>query len=107
MGELDKELKELRGFAAPCWEHQCQLASSHHSSRGLDHQGTTNQRLHVERPMAPATYVVEDGLVESQWEEQPLGLRVGEYQSWKARVGEWVGEHPHRGRGGRNGIGSF
>jgi hypothetical protein len=27
MEELEKGLKELRGFAAPCVEQQCQLAS--------------------------------------------------------------------------------
>ena len=37
---------------------------------------TTNQRVHMEGPMALATYVAEDGLVEHMWEEQPLGLRV-------------------------------
>jgi hypothetical protein len=41
------------------------------SSRGLDHQ-----RVHTEGPMAPATYVAEDGLVGHQWEERTLGLRV-------------------------------
>ena len=37
---------------------------------------TTNQRVHMEGPMALATYVAEDGLVGHQWEERPLGLRV-------------------------------
>jgi hypothetical protein len=32
---------------------------------------TTNQRAHMEGPMAPAAYVAEVGLVEHQWEEQP------------------------------------
>ena len=36
---------------------------------------TTNQRIHMEGPMALA-YVAEDGLVGHQWEEWPLGLRV-------------------------------
>ena len=36
---------------------------------------TTNQRIHMERPMALATYVAEGGLVGHQWEELPLGLR--------------------------------
>jgi hypothetical protein len=30
----------------------------------------------MERPMAPATHVAEDGLVEHQWEDRPLSLRV-------------------------------
>jgi hypothetical protein len=33
---------------------------------------TTNQRVHMEGPMAPAAYVAEDGLVGHQWEEKPL-----------------------------------
>jgi hypothetical protein len=36
---------------------------------------TTNQRVHMERPMAPAAFVAEDGLVGYQWEKQPLGLK--------------------------------
>ena len=36
---------------------------------------TTNQRIHMEGPMALATYVAEDGLAGHQWEERPLGLR--------------------------------
>jgi hypothetical protein len=31
---------------------------------------------------------------------------VGECQCWKAGVGRWMGEHPHRVRGMGNGIGS-
>jgi hypothetical protein len=34
---------------------------------------TTNQRVHMEGPMAPATYIAEDVLVK-QWEEIPLIL---------------------------------
>ena len=42
------------------------------NSQGLD----TNQRIPMEGPMAPAAHVAEDdGLVEHQWEERPLGLR--------------------------------
>jgi hypothetical protein len=37
---------------------------------------TTNQQVHMERPMALATYVAEDGFVGHQWEERSLGLRV-------------------------------
>jgi hypothetical protein len=36
---------------------------------------TTNQRAHMEEPMALATYVAEDGLVGHQWEKRLLGLR--------------------------------
>jgi len=35
---------------------------------------TTNQKLHMEGPMIPATYVAEGGLVGHQWEERPLVL---------------------------------
>ena len=41
---------------------------------------TTNQ-IHMEGPMALATYVAEDGLVGHQWEEWPLGLRGFDFQS--------------------------
>ena len=30
---------------------------------------------------------------------------VGEYQGGKMEVGWWVGQHPHRGRGGKMGWG--
>jgi hypothetical protein len=36
----------------------------------------TNQRIHMDQPMAPAAYMAEDGLVGHQWEERPLSLRV-------------------------------
>jgi hypothetical protein len=37
---------------------------------------TTNQRIHVERPMVLAAYVAEDGFVGHQWEERSSGLRA-------------------------------
>jgi hypothetical protein len=36
--ELEKGLKELRGFAASWREQQCQQARCPRTSRGLDHQ---------------------------------------------------------------------
>jgi hypothetical protein len=72
MEELQKGLKELRGVAAPCGEQQCQLARP----PGAPREWTTNLRVHMEEPKALAAYMAEDGLVEHQWEEQPLGLRV-------------------------------
>ena len=72
MEELEKGLKELRGFAAPWREQQCQQASH----PGAPGDWTNYQRIHMEGPMAPAAYVAEDGLVGHQWEERPLGLRV-------------------------------
>ena len=44
---------------------------------------TTNQRIHMEGPLALAEYVTETGLVGHQWEERPLGIgspSVGESQ---------------------------
>jgi hypothetical protein len=66
MEELEKGLKELRGFAAPWREQQGQQARPLQSSQGLDHQPKN-------------THGVTHG----------TGL------------GEWVVEHPHRGRGNR------
>ena len=71
MEELEKGLKELRGFAAPRREQQCQL-TRHPRALG---DWTTNQRVHMEGPMALASYVADDALVGHQWEEWPLGLR--------------------------------
>jgi hypothetical protein len=71
---LEKELKELRGFAIPWREQQCQQARSPlHRAPG---NWIPNQGIHMERPLVLATYVAEDGLVRHQWKERPLGLRV-------------------------------
>jgi hypothetical protein len=59
MEELEKGLKELRGFAAPWGEQQCQQARP----LGAPRDWTNNQRVHMERPVVLATYVAEDGLV--------------------------------------------
>ena len=40
----------------------------------------------------------------------PEGIQcpsVGEYEDRKMGMGGWVGKHPHRGRGRRDGIGDF
>ena len=63
--------ERAEGFAAPWKEQQCQRARL----PGAPRDWTTNQRVHMEGPMAPAAYVAEDGLVGHQWEEWPLGLR--------------------------------
>ena len=68
--ELEKGLKELKGFAAPWREQQCQQARS----SGAPGDWTTNQRIH----MAPASYETEDDFVGHKWEERPLGLKVFE-----------------------------
>jgi hypothetical protein len=72
MEESEKEMKELRGFAAPWCEQQCQLART----PGVPGDWNINQRIHMEGPVALVTYVAEDGLVGHQWEERPLDLRV-------------------------------
>ena len=56
MKELEKGPKELKGFAAPQEEQQYEPTSS---PRAL----TTNQKVHMEGPMAPAAYVAEDSIV--------------------------------------------
>jgi hypothetical protein len=35
---------------------------------------TTNQRVHMEGPIAPAAYIAEDGLIGHQWEGKTLVL---------------------------------
>ena len=50
MEELEKGLKELREVAAPSGEKQCQLVRIPITSGDY----TTNQRVHMEGPMAPA-----------------------------------------------------
>jgi hypothetical protein len=70
--ELEKGLKELRWFVATAtgWEQQCQLAIP----PGAPRDWTTNRKVHMEGPVALATYMADDGLVGHQWEEQPLVL---------------------------------
>jgi hypothetical protein len=102
--EMEKRLKELRGYADPWKEQQYQLVQTPRASMDW----STNQRIHMEQPMVLATYVAEDGLVGHQWEEKTLGLRysmpsVGECQD--RRMGVGGGENPHRGRGSRKGRG--
>jgi hypothetical protein len=82
MKELEKGLKELRGFSASLREQQCQLVRP----SGAPVDWTTNRRTQIEGPMPQ---VAEDDLV-NQWEEEPLDLSV----SLNAREGsgEWVGE---------------
>jgi hypothetical protein len=72
MKELEKGLKKLRAFPAPWREQQFQLVRAFRAPRVY----TINRRIHMERPMALADYVAEDGLVRDQWEERSLGLRV-------------------------------
>ena len=68
MMELEKGLKELRGFAGPLGEQQCQLLRPPHCYWGLDcqpkitHEGTHDSGH-------------SDRLIEHQWEEWPLCLR--------------------------------
>ena len=69
MEGLEKGLKDLRGFAAPWREQQCQQVRSPRAPRGR----TTNQSVHKEGPMVLAAYVAQGGLVRHQSEERPLG----------------------------------
>ena len=62
MEELEKGLKELRGFAAPWREQQYQLARYPRDPKDW----TTNHRVHMEVPMDPTACVAEDGLVQHQ-----------------------------------------
>ena len=70
MEELEKGLKELKGFAAP-EKDQYEPTSTPRAPRDQN----TNQRKHLVGLMAPAAYVAEDGLICYQWEERPLFLR--------------------------------
>jgi hypothetical protein len=63
--ELEKRPKELRGV--------CRTMEGATVSTG---QTTRDPVDHMDRTMAQATYIAEDGLVGHQWEELPLGLSV-------------------------------
>jgi len=59
----------------------------------------------MDRPISPAAYVAEDGLVGHQWEEKPLVLpRLDDPVQRNVRVGGreglgvWIWEHSHRRR---------
>ena len=66
--ELKKVLKELKWFATPQEEQQYQPTRPPRAFKDK----TTNQRVHMEQPMAPAACVAEDGPVGHQWRR---GLR--------------------------------
>jgi hypothetical protein len=59
--------------------------------------------------MPPAAYVAKDG--PPSMGEEAVGpveaqcTSVGECEGGEVGVGGWVGEHPHRSRGRRNGMG--
>ena len=74
MEELEKRLKELRGFVAPWGMKHC-LDNPPPPCPRDPWDWTTYQRIHMEGPMALAAYVAEDGLIGHQWEDCPLGLR--------------------------------
>ena len=69
---LRQRLKELRGFAAPWREQQCQQVRVTRAPRNW----TTNQRIHMEETLALAAQMAEGDLIGHQWEERPLGLRL-------------------------------
>ena len=72
MEDMEKGLKELRGFADPWREQQYQQARSPRAPRNWN----TNKRIQMEGPMSMAAYVEENGLDVHQWEDRPLSLRV-------------------------------
>ena len=68
MEELEKGLKELKGFSNQ---------GNNNNINQPELPGTKPPtRVHMEGPMAKAAYVAQDKLVEHQWEEQLLGLSV-------------------------------
>jgi hypothetical protein len=94
MEELEKGFKELRGFAAPWREQQCQQARPPWSSQGLDHQPKKTHRAthgtgHIcGRRWLYWTSVGEEGL-------EPEGVwcpSVGECQGRRMGVGRRVEE---------------
>ena len=60
MEELEKLLKDLKGFATPQEEQQYQTIRLPQSSQQLNYQPKS---IYMEGPMALATYVAEDGLI--------------------------------------------
>ena len=57
--EFEKGLNEMRGFASPWGEQQCQL-TRHPGAPG---DWTTNRRSHMEGPVTLAEYMAEDSFV--------------------------------------------
>jgi hypothetical protein len=70
MEDLEEGLKELKGFATLEEEQQYQPTRP---PRALK-DSTTNQRIHMDRSMAPAAYIAEDCLIWHQREGRPLVL---------------------------------
>jgi hypothetical protein len=68
--ELEKGPNELKWFGALSEEQQYEPTSTPRALIIL----TTNQRVYLEGPMVPATYIAEDGLVGHQWEDSSLVL---------------------------------
>jgi hypothetical protein len=68
--ELDKGLKELKGFANPIGKTIMSTKQILQSYLGLNHQRRSTHR----GTYAPAAYIGQDGLVGHKWEESPLVL---------------------------------
>jgi hypothetical protein len=83
-------MKALKRFAALWREQQCQLARH----PGAPGDWTTNQRVYMERPMALAMYVAEDGLVGNSGRRGPWTLRFSMSQFrgrlWWEEGSGWV-----------------
>jgi hypothetical protein len=72
-GRVGEETEGAEGVCSPM--EGATVSTGQTPPPGAPRDWTTNQRVHMEGPMALATYVAEDGLVGHQWEEKPLGLR--------------------------------
>ena len=107
MEELEKGLKELKGFATHEGRN-CVNRPEPRSSQGLDHQpksvhGGTHGSGHIcVRGWPCWTSVRGETLGPEDVQCPSVGKCLGE-------VGrqQWVGEHPHRGRERMDGIGGF
>jgi hypothetical protein len=84
MKDLEKGLKELRGVAASCRE---QVSTGLTPTPTPELSGTTNQRIHMEGPMASAAYVAEDVLVVALG---PVGVHALRGMLWWEDRSGWV-----------------
>jgi hypothetical protein len=68
--ELEEGLKEPKRIATPSEEQQYKLTRTPRVPR----DSNTNQKVHLEGPLAPAAYVAEECHIWHQWEGRPLVL---------------------------------
>ena len=109
MEQLGEGLKELNGIATPQEEQQYQLKGRPQIPRDK----TTNQRVHMEGPMALVAYVEEDGFIQHQQEGILLillrfnALALGKSRSLRQEWGMGEGAPSQMQKGGRDGIGGL